>query len=48
MVGPGMSDEFQVNISLRQGSSLSHLLLIMVMELISGKINTKDVLRKMM
>ena len=37
-----------VNISLRQGSAVSPLLFIMVMELISRKISTKDVLRKMM
>ena len=35
------------NIGLRQGSALNPLLFIMVMELISMKISTKDVLRKM-
>ena len=34
---PGMSDEFEVNVGLRQGSALSPLLFIMVMELISKK-----------
>ena len=47
MVGYGLSEEFPVNIGLRQGSALSPLLLIMVMELIS-RISSKDVLRKVM
>ena len=34
VVGSGMSNEFQVNIGLRQGSALSPLLFILVMELI--------------
>ena len=46
MVGSGMSDEFEVNLGLRQGSSLSPLLFIMVMDLISNKASTRDVLRK--
>ena len=48
MVGSGLSEEFPVNIGLRQGSALSPLLFIMVMELIRRKMSTKDVLRKMM
>ena len=48
VVGSGLSEEFPVNIGLMQGSALSPLLFIMVMELISRKISTKDVLRKMM
>ena len=49
MVGSGLSEEFPVNIGLRQGSALSPLLFIMVMmEIISRKINTKDILRKKM
>ena len=48
VVGSGLSKEFPVNIGLRQGSALSPLLFILVMELISRKISTKDVLRKMM
>ena len=46
VVGSGLSEEFPVNIGLRQGSALSPLLFIMVMEIISRKINTKDILRK--
>ena len=48
VVGSGMSNEFQVNIGLRKGSALSPLLFILVMELISRKISTKDALRKIM
>ena len=49
VVGSGLSEEFPVNIGLRQGSDFSPLLFIIVMELISRKISTKDVvLRKMM
>ena len=47
MVRFGLSEEFPVNIGLRQGSALSPLLFIMVMELISRTISTKDFLRKM-
>ena len=48
VVGSGLSEEFPVNIGLRQGSALSPLLFIMVMEIISRKINTKDIFRKKM
>ena len=48
LVGSGMSNEFQVNNGLRQGSALSPLLFILVMELISRKISTTDALRKIM
>ena len=48
VVGSGLSEEFPVNIGLRQGSALSPLLFIMVMEISSRKISTKDILRKMM
>ena len=43
-----MSNEFRVNIGLRQGSALSRLLFILVMELISRKISTTDALKKIM
>ena len=46
VVGSGLSEEFPVNIGLRQGSALSPLLFIIVMELISRKISTKDVPRR--
>ena len=42
VVGSGMSNEFQVNIGLRQGSALSPLLFIF------RKISTTDALRKIM
>ena len=48
MVGSELSEEFPVNIGLRQGSVLNPLLFIMLMELISRKISTNDVLRKTM
>ena len=48
VVGSDLSEEFPVNIGLRQGSALSPLLFIMVMEIISRKISTKDILRKIM
>ena len=48
VVGSGMSKEVQVHIGLRQGSALSPLLLILVMELISRKISTADALKKIM
>ena len=48
VVGSVLSEEFLVNIGLKQGSALSPLLFIMVMKLISRKINTKNVLRKLM
>ena len=46
VVGSCMSNEFQVNIGLRQGSALSQLLVILVMELISRKISTTATLKK--
>ena len=44
MVGYGLSEEFKVNIGLRQGND--PLLFIMVVALISRKFSKKDVLRK--
>ena len=48
VVRSGLSEEFPVNIGLRQGSALSPLLFIMVTEISSRNISTKDILRKMM
>ena len=49
VVGSGMSNEFQVNIGLRQGSALSPLLFILVMELITAGISAQhNALRKIM
>ena len=46
LCGPGMSGEFKLNVGLRQGSALSPLLFVAVVELISRKIGTKDILQK--
>ena len=40
LVGSGSSEEFPFNIGLRQGSALSPLLFIILMELIRAKIST--------
>ena len=48
IIGAGMSEQFRVNISLRQGSALSPLLFIVVMELISRKVSMKDTSRKLL
>ena len=49
LCGPGVSGEFKVNVALRQGSALSPLLFIAVVELISRKIGTKDkILQKLL
>ena len=47
IIGAGMSEQFSVNIGLRQGT-LSPLLFIVVMELISRKISMKDTSRKLL
>ena len=44
--GPGLSDEFRVVVGLRQGSALSPLLFIAVVEVISRKASTRDILCK--
>ena len=44
----GLSEEYPVNIGLMQGSALIPFVLIVVTEIISSKIDTNYVLRKMM
>uniref|UniRef100_A0A8C4QM41 Reverse transcriptase domain-containing protein n=1 Tax=Eptatretus burgeri TaxID=7764 RepID=A0A8C4QM41_EPTBU len=44
LVGLRMSGEFSVNIGLKQGSSLSPLMFVMVMELVSRKVKMKGIL----
>ena len=39
IIGTGMSEQFSVSVGLRQGSALSPLLFIVVMELISRKVS---------
>ena len=46
VVGDGVSEEFEVNIGLRQGSMLSPLLFIAVLDLISRKTIVKDARRR--
>ena len=48
LVGPRMSKEFSVNIGLRQGSTLSPLMLFMVMELVSRKVSLRSRMGKML
>ncbi len=48
IIGAGMSQQFSVNIGLRQGSALSPLLFIVVMELISRKVSMKYISRKLL
>ena len=48
IIGAGMSEQFSVNIGLRQGSALSPRLFIVVMELISRKVSMKDTSRKVL
>ena len=45
---PGISEEFRVDVGLRQGSALSPLLFIAVVEVISRKVSTRDILRKLL
>ena len=42
MLGPGMSEEFSMNIGLRQRSSLSPLGFIMVIELVRRKVSLSN------
>ena len=46
--GLGISEEFRVDVCLRQGSALSPLLFIAVAEVISRKASTRDILRKLL
>ena len=48
VVGEGASEEFEVNIGLRQGGVLSPLLFIEVLELISRKTAVKDAMKKLL
>ena len=48
MVAEGASEEFEVTIGLRQGSVLSPLLFIAVLDLISRKTVVKDALKKLL
>ena len=48
LLGPEMSEEFSMNIGLRQGSSLSPLMFIMLMELVSRRVKRKGILGRML
>ena len=48
VVGEGASEVFEVNIGLRQGSALSPLLFIVVLDLISRKTVVKDAMKKLL
>ena len=48
VVGSGLSEEFPVDICWMQRNALSLLVCVMVMELISNKVSTIDVLTNMM
>ena len=48
MCGPGISEEFSTDVGLRQGRALSPLLFIAVVEVISRKAITRDILRRLL
>ena len=48
MCGRGISEEFRVDFGLRQGSALSPLLFIAIMEVTSRKASTRDILHKLL
>ena len=48
MCRPGISEEFMVDVGLRQGSALSPPLFIAAVEVISRKASTRDILRKLL
>ena len=48
VVGEGASEEFDIKIGLREGSMLSPLLLISVLDLISRKTVMKDAMKKLL
>ena len=48
VVGEGVSEEFEFKIGLRQGSVLSPLLFIAVLDLISSKTVVKDAMKKLL
>ena len=48
VVGEGASEEFEVKIGLRQGSVMSPLLFIAVLDLISRKTVVKDAMKKLL
>ena len=48
IIGAGMSEQFSVDIGLRQGSALNPLISIVVMELISRKVYMIDTSRKLL
>ena len=48
LVGHGLSEVFSINIVLRQGSALSPLMFIMVMELVSRKVSLRGCMGSML
>ena len=48
VVGEGASQEFEVNIGLRQGSVLCPLLFIAVLDLVSRKTVIEDAMKKLL